>query len=306
MVTLAVIGNTNVDLLVWPASSVPPPGVERPVDRIELRVGGAAAITGATLARLGTSPVVVGCVGADRLGALVLDELGGYGVDTHHIHRVAGAATGTSIAFEAPGRDRSFLISLASLAAFEPSMVPDAALRASFVLFGGYFNLPSMRGGPTAELLRRVRAVGGTSLLDTGWDHDGWPAATREEVRLLLPSVDIFVPNEAEAERLTGESDPLRAARALAAVSGGWVVVKMGRAGCLAAGTLGEVHRESAPEVDVVDTTGAGDGFNAGLMKALSEDEAWPAALRTAVRVASAVVSKRSNDRYPTPEELSV
>jgi sugar/nucleoside kinase (ribokinase family) len=306
MVTIAVIGNTNVDLLVWPASTVPPPGVEWPVENIELRVGGAAAITGAALARLGTSPVVVGCVGDDRLGALALEELGHYGVDTRHVHRVPGEATGTSIAFEAPGRDRSFLISLASLAAFEPSMVPDAALKASFVLFGGYFNLPSMRGRPTADLLQRVRAAGGTSLLDTGWDHDGWPAATREEIRLLLPLVDIFLPNEAEAEHLSGESDPLRAARALATVSDGWVVVKMGPAGCLAAGALGEVHRASAPDVDVVDTTGAGDGFNAGLMKALSEDAAWPEALRTAVRVASAVVSKPSNDRYPTSEELSV
>jgi sugar/nucleoside kinase (ribokinase family) len=306
VVTVAVIGNTNVDLLVWPASSVPAPGVERPVESIELRVGGAAAITGATLARLGASPVVVGCVGDDRLGALALDELAHYGVDTRHVRRLPGEATGTSIAFEAPGRDRSFLICLASLAAFEPSMVPDAALQAGFVLFGGYFNLPAMRGHPTADLLQRVRAAGGTSLLDTGWDHAGWPATTKDEIRLLLPLVDIFVPNEAEAEHLSGETDPLRAARALAAVSGGWVVVKMGAAGCLAADALGQVHRASAPEVDVVDTTGAGDGFNAGLMKALSEGEAWPAALRTAVRVASAVVSKRSNDRYPTPEELSV
>src|SRR6266545_3179830 len=231
MVTLAVIGNINVDLLVWPASEVPPPGAERAVERIDLRIGGAAAIAGAALARLGADPIVAGCVGDDALGAAAVQELDGYGVVTRHVRRIAGSATGTCIAFEAPGRDRSFLISLASLSAFEPWMVPDEAVEASFVLFCGYFNLPSMRGRPTADLLRRVKEAGGTTLLDTGWDHDGWSETTREEIRLLLPLVDIFVPNEAEAEHLSGEADPLAAARSLTALSGGWTVVKLGRAG---------------------------------------------------------------------------
>jgi argininosuccinate lyase len=304
MVTLAVIGNINVDLLVWPASEVPPPGAERAVERIDLRIGGAAAIAGAALARLGADPIVAGCVGDDALGAAAVEELGGYGVVTRHVRRIAGSATGTCIAFEAPGRDRSFLISLASLSAFEPWMVPDEAVEASFVLFCGYFNLPSMRGRPTADLLRRVKEDGGTTLLDTGWDHDGWSETTREEIRLLLPLVDIFVPNEAEAEHLSGEADPLAAARSLTALSGGWTVVKLGRAGSLAVGPGESVHRAPAPKVEVVDTTGAGDAFNAGMMNALSAGETWTDALRAGSRLASAVVSRPSGDRYPTPAQL--
>lgn len=304
MVALAIIGNVNVDLLVWSASELPPPGAEHCVERIDLRVGGAAAVTGAALARLGADTIVVGCVGNDALGAAAVDELRGYGVDTRHVRRIPDFPTGISIAFEAAGRDRSFLISPGSLAVFEPSMIPETALRASFVLFCGYFNLPSMRGRPTATLLRRVREEGGTTLLDTGWDHDGWPETTREEIRLLLPLVDVFVPNEAEAEHLTGESDPLTAALALARLSAGWTVVKLGRAGCLAVGPDGQALRVAAPSVEVVDTTGAGDAFNAGLVNALSIGEAWPNALRAAVLVASTVVSRRSNARYPTADEL--
>jgi sugar/nucleoside kinase (ribokinase family) len=300
MVTLAVIGNINVDLLVWPAHEVPPPGSERAVERIDLRIGGAAAIAGAALARLGADPIVAGCVGEDALGAVAVEELGGYGVVTQYVRRIAGSATGTCIAFEAPGRDRSFLISLASLSAFEPWMVPEEAVEASFVLFCGYFNLPSMRGRPTADLLRRVKEAGGTTLLDTGWDHDGWSETTREEIRLLLPLVDIFVPNEMEAEHLSGEDDPLAAAGSLTALSGGWTVVKLGPAGCLAVGPGESVHRAPAPRVEAVDTTGAGDAFNAGLMDALSAGEKWSDALRAASRLASAVVSRPSGDRYPT------
>ena len=102
--SLAVIGNINVDLLAWPVSEVPPPGTERPIERIELRVGGAAGITGAALARLGADPIVAGCVGDDTLGAAVIDELGRYGVDTRHVRRIVGSATGTCIAFEAPSQ----------------------------------------------------------------------------------------------------------------------------------------------------------------------------------------------------------
>jgi argininosuccinate lyase len=274
------------------------------VDRIDLRVGGAAAIAGATLARLGEGVLVAGCVGDDALGGFAIEELRGYGVDTEHVRRIDGAGTGTSIAFEAPGRDRSFLIFLGSLSAFEQSMIPEEAVRASFVLCCGYFNLPSLRGRPTADLLRRVREAGGTTLLDTGWDHDGWPDATGAEIGSLLPLVDVFVPNENEAEQLAGEADPPAAAVALAERSGGWVVVKLGRAGCVAANARGEVHRIDAPDVEVVDTTGAGDAFNAGLMSALRAGREWPDALRTAVTVASTVVSRPSSDRYPGRGDL--
>jgi argininosuccinate lyase len=302
--TLAVIGNINVDLLVWPAHMVPPPGSERAVEHIDLRVGGGAAIAGAALARLGADPIVAGCVGDDALGAVAVEELGGYGVVTQFVRRIAGSATGTCIAFEAPSRDRSFLISLGSLSAFEPWMVPEEAVEASFVLFCGYFNLPSMRGRPTADLLRRVKEAGGTTLLDTGWDHDGWSEMTREEIRLLLPLVDIFVPNETEAEHVSGENDPLAAARSLTALSAGWTVVKLGPAGCLAVGPGESVHRARAPRVAVVDTTGAGDAFNAGLMNALGAGETWSDALSAASRLASTVASRPSRDRYPTPAQL--
>ena len=302
--TLAVVGNVNVDLLVWPVVEIPPPGEERSVERVELRLGGSAAIAGAVLARLGAEPIVCGSVGTDALGAMALGELDQYGVETRYVHRIAGASTGTSIAFEGPDRDRSFLVSLGSLSAYGPNLVPEEVLGSSFVLLCGYFNLPLIRGAAAIDILRRVKGAGGTTLLDTGWDHDGWPEATRRESHRLLPYVDIFIPNEMEAQSLSGESDPLAAARRLAELSGGWTVVKLGSSGTVAAGPDGAVYRASAPRVDVVDTTGAGDAFNAGLIDALSRGASWPEALRTASAVASTVVSRPSANRYPTPAEL--
>jgi sugar/nucleoside kinase (ribokinase family) len=304
VVSLAVVGNVNVDLLTWPVSVVPPPGTERPIDRIDLRVGGAAAVTGAALARLGTDPIIVGCVGRDVFGRFALEELHRYGVDTRHVRELEGRATGASIAFEAPGRDRSFLIALGSLAAFDASMIPDEAFAASHVLLCGYFNLPAIRGRAARDVLREIRSRGGTSLLDTGWDHDGWQDRTRTEIAALLPLVDVFVPNEAEVQRVAGEGDPIAAAGALARRSGGWTLVKLGSEGAVAVSADGRSRRVTAPGVDVVDTTGAGDAFNAGLMRALAEGADPAEALDEAVAVASTVVSRSSDDRYPPPEEI--
>ena len=303
--SLGVIGNINADLLAWPASEVPPPGTEHAIDRIDLRVGGAAGIAGATLARLGADPIVAGCVGSDALGAILLDELDRYGLDTRHVRRIAGSATGTCIAFEAPGRDRSFLISLASLAAFEPSMIPEEALGASFVLLCGYFEQPSMRGSHTADVLRRVKEAGGTTLFDPGWDHEGWSERTREEIRSLLPLVDVFLPNDLEAAHVSGERDPVGAGRARTPLSGGWTGGDLGGGGGRGTRADPTLRRAAAPTVDVIDTTGAGDAFNAGLMDALAAGDPWEDALRSAASLASAVVSRPSGDRYPAREDLS-
>ena len=300
---ISVVGNVNVDVLISPTSTLPPPGAEWPVDSIELRPGGAAANAGLTLAGLGSPPLVTGCVGDDDLGRLLLDELARAGIHGG-VAVVSGARTGVSVGFEAPGRDRSFFTSLGSLASFDVSLVPPAALERRFVLLCGYNLLPGMRGNPASELLRRARDNGATTLFDAGWDLDDWPEPARREVTDLLPLVDVFLPNEAEATALTGEKDPFASACALQGISGGWVVVKRGAAGCVAAGPDGAELTAPAPPVDVTDTTGAGDAFNAGLLHALARDLGWEEALTFATRVASTVVSRPSADRYPTLDEL--
>ncbi|MGZ4114632.1 MAG: carbohydrate kinase family protein [Actinomycetota bacterium] len=302
--SVGVVGNVNVDLLAWPVADVPDAGTESPIDRVDLRVGGAAAVTGATLARLGVAATVVGCVGADAFGRVALDDLRRYGVDTRHVRRLEDAATGVSIAFEAPGRERSFLIALGALASFDADMVPAEALTADHVLVCGYFNLPAFRDAGARRVLEEIHSRGGTTLLDTGWDHAGWPPTTKTELTSLLPLVDVFLPNEAEASALSGQADPPAAAAALAGISGGWVVVKLGASGAIAVHAAGRSRRVAAPAVDVVDTTGAGDAFNAGLIDGLAGGADPAEALDDAVRVASSVVARPSEDRYPARDEL--
>ena len=302
MSRISVIGNVNIDLLVWPVTELPPPGADLPVETMQIRAAGSAGNTALALAHLGHLPHLVGCVGDDHFGEFILQELAAAGIE-EGVAVLPDDPTGISIAFEAPGRDRSFLTLLGSLEGFRASMVPPEALTKDFVLFCGYFSLPSLRGEPTLRLLERVRDAGGCTLFDCDWDPAGWAQESREEVAQILPLVDVFLPSEDEARGLTGLDDPIAAAQALQQVSGRWVIAKLGANGCAAFGP-GEEHRIPAPLVRVSDTTGAGDSFNSGLLYALSDGAEWSDALRFATRLASTVVSRTSANRYPTLEEL--
>ncbi|MGZ4133298.1 MAG: carbohydrate kinase family protein, partial [Actinomycetota bacterium] len=154
-----------------------------------------------------------------------------------------------------------------------------------------------------AALLRDAKDRGATVLFDPGSDPAGWPDEHMRQVRSLLASVDVFLPNEQEIAALTGEQDPLAAARSLQA-GDAWVVVKCGSRGAVAAGPGGQNADVGAQPVEVVDTTGAGDAFDAGVIARLMDGASFAKAVAFAARLASEVVSRPSADRYPGPEML--
>jgi sugar/nucleoside kinase (ribokinase family) len=297
MGTVTVIGCVQVDLVVAPVSGLPPAGGTQFVEQMTLRPGGAGANAALALAELDVAPRLIGCLGDDHLGRWILDELPS--ALREDLTVVPGGRTGLTVACEAPGRDRSFLTQLGVNEDWTPSMVPTDALAAPHVLFCDYFCAPALQGPAALELLETARGSGATTYFDTAWDPLGWPPEIQAEVRALLPSVDVFLPNEAEALALSGVSDSAReAARELQAASGGWVVVKLGARGCLAAGPGGAELTVPAPQVAVADSTGAGDAFNAGLVAALAQGRSWPEGLRAATTLASSIVSRPSDARY--------
>lgn len=298
-----IVGNANMDVLIWPVAAIPPPGEESVVESVRVRPGGGAVNAALTMAGLGAPPRLIGCVGDDGFGQDLLSALTRAGVE-HEVAVIPGTPTGVSVAFEAPGRDRSFLIALGSLAHFSPAAIPADVGQAGRLLLCGYFTLPRLRGAPTVDLLTRARAAGTSTFLDTGWDPEGWPAAVLAEIAGLLPLVDVFLPNAQEARALTGAGDPSEAARAIHGRSGGAVVVKLGAAGCLAIDAGGQELRVPAPAVKVTDATGAGDALNGALLAALAGGISWEEALSFAVRAASTVAARPSHARYPARAEV--
>lgn len=300
----AVVGNVNADIVARPLSELPPPGGDVLVDRIEVRVGGAAANAALALAGLGVIPRLVGAVGDDLLGRFVMERLEAAGLGGD-VLVLPGVPTGVSICVEGPDRDRTFISMRGALDRFDASMVPGEILRSPLLLVCGYFTLAALRGAPMRRLLERARAAGSTILLDPDVDADGWSTVARREIEEFLPLVDGFLPNQHEARGLTGIDDPAEAARSLQARCGGWVVVKLGPDGVVAIAPDGQTHRLPVTPVEVRDTTGAGDSFNAGLVYGLSHGHEWPESLAFAVRLASAVVSRPSDHRHPSLSDLT-
>jgi sugar/nucleoside kinase (ribokinase family) len=295
--TVTVIGCVQADVVMSPVTELPQPGATTLTDHMTFRVGGAGANAALAFVETGMPVRLMGCVGSDQLGRWMRDQIVAAGL-TDELAVLGDAPTGLTVALESAERDRTFLTYLGVNAGWGPELIPPDALRCENLLLCDYFVAPALQGEAARGLLETARAAGARTFFDTAWDPGGFAAATRSQVRALLRSVDVFLPNEAEARALAGCAETRQAARALQADSGRWVVVKLGARGCLAVGPDEAELTAAAPVVAAADTTGAGDAFNAGLVHALSEGGAWPQALEAATRFASAIIARPPGDRH--------
>lgn len=296
--TVTVIGCVQVDVVMSPVTDLPSPGGTLLTEQMTMRVGGAGANAALAAVEAGARARLFGCIGEDQLGEWMREQLTPAGL-ADELVVLAGETTGLTVALESPARDRTFLTYLGVNASWEAATIPEDALACENLLLCDYFVAPKLRGAPARRMLETARAHGGRTFFDTTWDADGFPNQTRDEVYELLPSVDVFLPNEVEACALAdSEGEPETAARALQSLSGGWVVVKLGPSGCFAVGPDGTELSVSAPATEVVDTTGAGDAFNSGLVHSLAVGASWPDALSTATRFATMIISRPSDNRY--------
>ncbi|MBB3674492.1 sugar/nucleoside kinase (ribokinase family) [Modestobacter versicolor] len=256
---VVVVGDVCTDVVALLAGE-PSPGSDRPA-AIATRGGGAGANVAAHLAALRTPVVLAGCVGDDVPGQALSRDLADGGV-TLAVRTVPGAATGTIISLVEPGGERSMLADRGANLALRPADVPVPA-RGGHLHLSGYTLLDDGPRAAGLAALAAARDAGCTVSVDpasTGplrwYGVDRWLADTAAAT-LLLPNAD-------EARLLTGCTDPAEAARVLAERHP-VVVVSLGADGALwAAGEL-LLHRPAHP-ADVVDTTGAGDAFTAGVL----------------------------------------
>ncbi|MBK8137248.1 MAG: carbohydrate kinase family protein [Chloroflexi bacterium] len=262
MTRILVAGELNVDLVVTGLPSLPVIGRELTCTDFHVVLGSSSAITAARLAALGAEVDFVGIVGKDEFGGVVLDELRRFGVGTGLIQQV-DIKTGVTVALTYRA-DRALLTYPGTIAAYDGSNItPELLADYDHLHVGAYFLQTGLQAALPA-LFERAREVGLTTSLDVGWDPiEQW--GSNPTLMPTLAQTDFFFPNESEAAALTGPD--LRIESLLAQV-GGWLVVKQGAQGATAYGKMGESMSAPALPVDVVDTTGAGDAFNAGFIYA--------------------------------------
>jgi sugar/nucleoside kinase (ribokinase family) len=273
---LLVIGDCNPDVLVMGDDLSPAFGQqEKLVASMSLVVGGSASITAVAASRLGLRVALVAAIGDDAAGHFMLAELARAGVDTGAMAVRAALPTGMTVALSR-GDDRAILTAAGAIDTLTPADVPAELLsRARHVHVSSYFLLERSLGPGLAALLAAARAAGASTSLDTNWDPAGtWGADFFPNV---LAQADLLLPNEAEALRIA-RTTTLPAAVASLTRAGGAIAVKLGARGALYAQGQ-QQYLGTPPQVATVDTTGAGDCFNAGLLAGLLHGSEPPDAL---------------------------
>lgn len=277
---VVVAGDANVDLVLR-GDVVPRFGqAEQLADSGDLVLGGSASIAASGVARLGVPTSLVARVGADAFGTVTLDALRGCGVDVGSVEVADGEPTGLSVILSTP-EDRAILTvpgTIPTLTGQRVTQVLDGrSARPGLLHVASYFLQPGL-ARDLPGVLEQARAQGWHTSLDTNWD----PAEEWAGLDAVLPHLDLLLPNRNELRAIAGAlGEPAGSHDGVDGVDdvalavriarrGPRVVVKDGADGGWSVGADGEVVRAPGVAVDVVDTTGAGDSFDAGYLAALA------------------------------------
>jgi sugar/nucleoside kinase (ribokinase family) len=271
---VTVVGELNLDLILYGLPEELAPERELLADRLTLTLGSSSAIFAHNLSTLGSKVGFISRIGDDPLGQTSLERLAAGGVDVSRVRQVQGpTTTGLTVILPRP----SFRNILTYPGTMFELCYEDLDL--NYLASARHFHLSSFFLHRTLrpripELFKVMKSRGLSTSLDTNDDPDDrWG----EDLREVLRHVDVFLPNEREAKKITGESDLESAVGRLAEMVP-VVAVKLGGEGALA---QRRKERFASPplKVQAIDPVGAGDSFDAGFLHQYVRGADLPACL---------------------------
>jgi ribokinase len=294
-----IYGDVNVDIVIPGVEHFPLPGQEDVVDTMNTYVGGGAALFTLGLGKLGLNPVFQGTIGDDCYGKFIIDEFKQKHVDSSLIKISEINKTGISISFTNE-KDRSFLTYRGTNEEINlNSIMIDKVRKARHIHITGYAG--SINHDQYLNLLKKVKEDKEITVsFDVGWDDTGeW----NEGIYQLFPYIDVLFMNETEAIHYSRKES---AKKAIADFSKycNLVVVKLGKNGSIAFSD--KIAYEAEPyTVTAVDTTGAGDSFNAGFIYGFLKGKAVMECLKYGNGCgALSVTALGGNTGFPTEQKL--
>lgn len=273
MARILVVGSLNMDLVVQ-SPLIPRPGETIIGGQFATHPGGKGANQAVAAARAGADVSIVGRVGSDAFGDQLLVGLAEAGVGSKHVRRDIDTATGVALIVVEQSGQNSIVIAPGANSALTPADVEAAEdLIAESDLLLLQLEVPLDTVSRAAQLAQNH---GTTVILN--------PAPACELPAALLSAVDVLIPNESEAELLTGlsvqtEEEAAFAARKLQQQGASVVIITLGSRGTLAA-DRSVLYRMPAFDVTPVDTTAAGDAFVGAFAVALAKSGALVDAIR--------------------------
>ena len=259
---ILVIGELNVDIVATGLRSVPEMGAEILAERCELTLGSASAIFAAGLAKLGHRVTFFSHVGQDYLGDFCLKALKQSGVSTRHVTRKVEEKTGVTIALSGK-HDRALVTYAGAVATFKADSIDETMISKHDHLHLTSYYLQTGLRPSFAELFRQAKAAGLTTSFDPNSDpRDKWD----RNIDSVLNYTDVLFVNEREAMKLTRSNTTVDAFKTLGKKVNCAVVMR-GVRGATAIQNE-KIVNDRGFRIKAIDTTGAGDSFDAGFLSA--------------------------------------
>jgi ribokinase len=272
---VAVFGNVTLDIICKTVDDVPRQASISFQDAA-VTPGGCASNTAIGLAQGGEKAYLIACVGDDDASELLYLAWKRTGVDARFVQKMPGITTGVSVGLvDSDLQPRFVHTSGANGKLTKDILSPEALAKegVGFLYVAGYFVLPGLLDLEFGDTLKMVQNKGIFTTLDVVSS----PAMENPEYLWpLLPHLDLFLSNLQEAELITGCKDPQSAASFFHQKGSRGVIIKLGKEGCYYSNGEEQHHLPASPVKNLVDTTGAGDAFAAGLLAALRRGKGIP------------------------------
>jgi sugar/nucleoside kinase (ribokinase family) len=257
------------DHVCTPIAHVPAAGELVMAEKMLLTIGGCASNAAVDLAKMGVRSAVVGRVGKDTFGRIVLEMLGTAGVDASQVRVSSTADTSQTLIVNVTGQDRRFIHTFGANAEFSAGDIPmDRLAQCKILYLGGYLLMPHLKQEELVPVFAAARSQGVKTVLDVAIPHPGEYISRLDR---LLPHVDVFLPNSHEGELITGAGDPVKQAETFQRLGAGTTVITMGAGGAVLV-RPGLRMRCGVFSVPYVDGSGGGDAFDAGYIYGLLHD----------------------------------
>ncbi len=281
-------GDLCVDLIVSGDDVRPQFGqVEKLVGDYTLEMGGSCSLFACQAARLGLRTAILGRVGDDSFGRLVVRRLQECGVDTRYVTVDPQLKTGLGIAL-CQDNDRAILTYMGTINVLQPADVTGELLASARHLHHGSYYLHTGLLPGIPDIFRRAKQLGLSTSLDPNWDpQELWDANLAE----VLPYTDILMPNQQEARFISHQTSLAEAVAHFHALGVHLVTVKLGAEGALVDDGQASLRRGVTP-VSGGDSIGAGDSFDAGFLAGWLRGLPLERCLELACACGSSVASK--------------
>ncbi|GEM_PF-353072 len=296
-----VVGNLNIDVIIGNFNDWPEMGSEVTGDFFDFRYAGAAGNSAIALNKLGFDTHVISAIGSDEMGENFVRTLEKTGIDLSKC-KVGPGKTGISIGITTKKDERTFFTFLGNLSNLNNDFFFEKIknIHRSWIIICGFNLISAFQEERFVDIVELMKSNENRILFDPGWPPDGWTERETKQVLQIAKLSDWFVPNLKEAlaiSQKTSLDDSLNFFKKRGVHS---CIVKLGKGGAQGFVDTDNVSTHAFYFGDIKDTVGAGDMFNAALLKGISLGWKNVEAVKFATFYASLGITKIGEHRYST------